>query len=205
MDNPEDITANMAAAMGFSSFGTQKPNKRRKFNASDNAVATTGSNMIPLGARKRNMDEIDLENDGDENEDRVVPTGQVVTERRAKTDFDEDSRSPYLDTSHRPATIVPGPADDFQSKIDAIIGGSANVQTSTSPSYSVTGGEQSSQDDHGRRYHNTNPDGRAVTKWWDNYYDPTSIINPWDALEKSNGLAPRGHWMSWDEAKAARP
>ncbi|KAL7624593.1 hypothetical protein AAE478_006160 [Parahypoxylon ruwenzoriense] len=79
MEDAEDATAAMAQAMGFSSFGTQNPNKRRKFNAHADAVvastsastsvvreAKSGSNTIPLGVRVRNEDEINLDSDGEE-------------------------------------------------------------------------------------------------------------------------------------------
>ncbi|KAJ2970546.1 hypothetical protein NUW58_g9662 [Xylaria curta] len=227
MNGADDDAAAMAAAMGFSSFGAQKPNKRRKFNPStdafiaptslpasmsasnstlpfhrysDNQVATAGSNTVPLGLRKKNVDEIDL--DGDEDEESR-PLGGQAAQRITADDAEEDPKPQYLDTSRPSAPIVADPAHDLLSKIDAIVGSSADAYTSPHPSSSVVGGGYPSQGGRGGRQRNTVRDGRSGTKWWEGYYDPAFITNPWDKLEKANGLEPRGAWVSWEEAKAA--
>ncbi|KAI1108286.1 hypothetical protein F5Y14DRAFT_93764 [Nemania sp. NC0429] len=234
-DDADTATA-MAAALGFSSFGAQKPNKRRKFNPSADAFVAsasgpalplhrhsgdhdntpfTGSNTIPLGLRKPNMntDEIDL---GDDDEDGEQPPPAVPATQRAATygddghDGDGDAEDPdsrYLDTSRPSAPIVAGPADDLQSKIDAIIGTStthAHALPQLSSSWAVDSSYpgRSGYGDHPR---NANRDTRSGGKWWEGYYDPGFITNPWDPLEKAYGLEPYGTWMSWEEAKAARP
>ncbi|KAI0116478.1 hypothetical protein GGR51DRAFT_319159 [Nemania sp. FL0031] len=233
MDDAEDTATAMAAAMGFSSFGAQKPNKRRKFNPStdafvapispsnsasisasalpfhrynDNYAATTGSNTVPLGNRRQNtnVDEIDLDDDDDnENGSQFSPKAQS-TQRITTDDDDEDPEPQYLDTSRPSAPIVTDPADDVQSKIDAIVGSSAGPYTPAQPSSSVAGSEFSSRGGRGERQRNINRD-KSRTKWWDGYYDPAFIVNPWDNLEKAKGLEPRGAWVSWEEAKAVQP
>ncbi|KAI1750203.1 hypothetical protein F4782DRAFT_256780 [Xylaria castorea] len=224
MDNSEDDdAAAMAAAMGFSSFGAQKPNKRRKFNPStdafvapkspsdphfyehaDNYITTTGSNMVPLGIRKKNIEEIDLE--GDEDEGPPPPDSQepYYTMADDDKDDDDDPEPQYLDTSRPSAPIVADPVDSLQSKIDAIVGSSADARISPQLSPSVVAGGQPSRDGRGGPQRNMNRDNHSGTKWWEGYYDPAFIVNPWDKLEKANGLEPRGAWVSWEEAKGAQ-
>ncbi|KAI0517413.1 hypothetical protein F5B22DRAFT_124188 [Xylaria bambusicola] len=225
-EDPDNATA-MAAAMGFSSFGAQQPNKRRKFNPNTDAfvapsssvtstsnsalhfhqhnegnghTATTGSNTVPLGVRKKNMDEIDL--DDDDVVEQLPSTGQTT---QPATADDEDPEPQYIDTSRPSAPVIADPADPLQSKIDAIVGSSKEIYTAPQlpPTYVASGG-YSSQASHGGRQHNMNRDGRSGPKWWEDYYDPTFIMNPWDELEKVHGLEPRGTWISWEDAKAAR-
>ncbi|KAI0407839.1 hypothetical protein F4802DRAFT_489252 [Xylaria palmicola] len=224
MDDAEDTAAAMAAVMGFSGFGAQKPNKRRKFNPStdafvasdslsastsalpsrrynDGSIATTGSNNVPLGVRKKNDDEIDL--DGDADEERISPEDETARQTTADND-DEDPEPQYLDTSRPPAPAAPDAAQDLQSKIDDIVGGSADPSTAPQLSFPVVDGGHSTRGGRGGRQRNANRDGRSGNKWWADYYDPSFIVNPWDKLEKAHGLEPRGTWVSWDEAKAAQ-
>ncbi|KAL8681846.1 MAG: hypothetical protein Q9186_002078 [Xanthomendoza sp. 1 TL-2023] len=76
----EDDENAMAAAMGFSSFGTQPPTKRAKIDhvtlSSGNGSAT-GGNTLPLGTPKRRQEKgggLGME----EEEDRKVSGGDVV-------------------------------------------------------------------------------------------------------------------------------
>ncbi|KAI1419528.1 hypothetical protein F5Y12DRAFT_243654 [Xylaria sp. FL1777] len=230
-DTDPDTATAMAAAMGFSSFGAQKPNKRRKFNPSTDAfvapsaaststsssalpfhryndddynlVATTGSNTVPLGVRKQNVDEIDL--DSGEDVEHLPAGGQAAQPTTADEDEDEDPEPQYLDTSRPSARVVAEPADALQSKIDAIVGSSADTYNPPPlPSSSVVSDEHSSRRGRGGLQGNMNRDGQSGTGWWEDYYDPAFIVNPWDSLEKANGLEPRGTWVSWEEAKAAQ-
>ncbi|KAI3319132.1 hypothetical protein HD806DRAFT_294487 [Xylariaceae sp. AK1471] len=206
MSDDEDTAAAMAAAMGFSSFGAQKSNKRRKFNPSTDAVvdeaASTGSNMIPLGMRKKNTDEVDLDDD-DVEEEHTASVSQAA--QGTTTDHDDEDPEPqYLDTSRPPAPIVPEPTDELQSMIDTIVGSSADTNPPPQVSSSVVSSGLSIRGGRGGRQRNMNRDGRPGTKWWEGYYDPAFITNPWEKLEKSIGLEPRGPWVSWEEAKAAQ-
>ncbi|KAJ8129145.1 hypothetical protein O1611_g4487 [Lasiodiplodia mahajangana] len=233
MDDAEDTATAMAAAMGFSSFGAQKPNKRRKFNPSTDAfvapispstsastsasalpfhrynanhAATTGSNTVPLGQRRQNTnaDEIDLDDDDDDENAAQVSPEDEAAQQITTNDDDEDPEPQYLDTSRPSAPIVADPADDLQSKIDAIVGNSAGPYTPVQPSSLVAGSEYSSRGGRGEWHRNINRD-QSGTKWWESYYDPAFIVNPWDSLEKDKGLEPRGTWVSWEEAKAVQP
>ncbi|KAH8157479.1 hypothetical protein CIB48_g10763 [Xylaria polymorpha] len=229
MDDGEDAAAAMAAAMGFSSFGAQKPNKRRKFNPSTDAfvaprspsaptsasgphsdehadfyMTTTGSNMIPLGVRKKNVDEIDLEDDEDEGH---LPPGSQEPQQTTGGDDnggEDDPEPQYLDTSHPSASIVDDPVDDLQSKIDAIVGSSVDAHASLQLSSSAIGDKQSSCGSHGGPERNMSRGNSSGSKWWEGYYDPAFIVNPWDKVEKANGLEPRDAWVSWEAAKGAQ-
>ncbi|KAI0193730.1 hypothetical protein EV127DRAFT_249377 [Xylaria flabelliformis] len=219
MDDSEDDATTMAAAMGFSSFGAQKPNKRRKFNPStdafvdsdpasasgphfykhaDSHITTTGSNMVPLGIRKKNIDEIDLE---DDDEGRLPPDSR---ESQHNITDDDDPEPQYLDTSRPSAPIVADPVDPLQSTIDAIVGSSADSGVSPQLSSSVMADGQPNRGGREGPQRNMNQDNRSGVKWWEDYYDPAFIVNPWDKLEKANGLEPRGSWVSWEEAKGAQ-
>jgi len=114
----EDEAEAMAAAMGFSTFGTQGPSKKRKFNPKIDAFVEgqdlssldkggkhgqgSGGNQIPLGKPRvfgvkketevlRNEEEILLGEDGDGDEDE----GPRYVD-------DEDEGPQYLDTSRPP-------------------------------------------------------------------------------------------------------
>ncbi|KAI0541445.1 hypothetical protein GGR58DRAFT_19651 [Xylaria digitata] len=234
-DTDTDTATAMAAAMGFSSFGAQKPNKRRKFNPStdafvasdspsnsaststlpfhrynenDNYAATTGSNTIPLGVRKQNVGEVDLDDDQDGVQ---LPSGGQAAQSIVMGD-DEDPEPQYLDTSRPSAPIVVNSADALQSRIDAIVGSSADAYTSpqlpphphSHPSSTIVSTAHSSRGGRGGHQHNLDREDRSGTKWWEDYYDPAFIVNPWENLEKAKGLEPRGTWVSWEEAKMAR-
>ncbi|KAI0466306.1 hypothetical protein F4859DRAFT_303345 [Xylaria cf. heliscus] len=229
MDDSEDATAAMAAAMGFSSFGAQQPNKRRKFNPStdafvapespsastsasgphfhehaNNRMKFTGANTIPLGVRKKNVGEIDL---GDDEDEGHLPPGSEEPQQAAvgNDNHDEDDPEPqYLDTSRPSAPIAANPADSLQSQIDAIVGRSADARAFLQLPSSVVGDGESSRGDYRGPQRNIDRDDRSGTKWWENYYDPSFIVNPWEQLEKAHGLEPRGDWVSWEEAKRAR-
>jgi hypothetical protein len=139
----EDEAEAMAKAMGFSSFGTQGPTKKRKFNAKIDAMVEgqelaaldrggkkgqgSGGNNIPLGkprifghAPKSNREEIDLDaEDEDDEEPAYIDTSLPPP---AKQEGSEEGEGPaYIDTS------LPPPNEDIsaaQEKIDAILANS---------------------------------------------------------------------------------
>ncbi|KAI0205727.1 hypothetical protein F4808DRAFT_242582 [Astrocystis sublimbata] len=219
-DGEDDTAAAMAAAMGFSSFGAQQPNKRRKFNPStdayidedaDHFITTTGSNMVPLGIRNKNTDEIDLDEDEDEGHTQPEPQHNTADGTDA-----HDYEPQYLDTSRPSAPVgVDAPAG-LQDRIDAIVDSSEVAQAPPPPIYALPGGgryEQytlpakpthSNRGGPGTHQRNMNRTGDSETKWWKDYYDPSFIVNPWEQLEKDLGLEPRGAWVSWEAAKAAQ-
>lgn len=218
----DDDAAAMAEAMGFSSFGGQKSNKRRKFNPGADAVVasdpnstlamqtssswgggpmSSGSNSTPLGIRAQNKDEIALDLD---NDDEGGESGPAIGAAATQDTVDKgDLESRYLDTS-RPSTLVSEePGDGLQTKIDSIVGayhGGQTQQPSTVPVFNPgtrgggRGGRGGYQSGRGR-------DRDQGKKWWEDYYDPSSNVNPWERLEQDRGLKPRGQWMSWEEAK----
>ncbi|KAH7040053.1 uncharacterized protein B0I36DRAFT_343856 [Microdochium trichocladiopsis] len=176
----------MAQAMGFASFGAQKPpsSKRRKFNPAADAVVaapelsipahkpppSSAANAVPLGIRPRatNADEIDLGDDDDDehNDETSAPTTTTTTTNTTSENASEA------------ATAVSGTGLD-----------------STGHSHSTW----ARRGGGGTRGRTGQP---AKPNWWADYYDPSSNINPWERLERERGLQPRGPWMTWEEAKS---
>jgi hypothetical protein len=136
-ESSEDEAEAMAKAMGFSSFGTQGPTKKRKFNPKTDAMVEgqelasldrggkkgqgSGGNKIPLGkprvlgvSSKSNQEEIEL--DEEDEEPMYIDTSLPPP---SKQDGSEEDESPaYIDTS------LPPPNDEAraaQQKIDAIL------------------------------------------------------------------------------------
>lgn len=204
----------MARAMGFSSFGAQ-PTKRRKYNhRADEAVVAApslpihqpsphGANAVPLGTRSQNKDEISLDDEDDDDAAAGGASAGAASTASAPTDaqgegsavaavdgLDEDPEPQYMDTS-RPSLPA---ADDTQSRIDAVVGGGGP-------------GEQRpaavAPESHGTGHHR----GRGGRQqggqpWWDDYYDPTANMNPWERLEKERNMVPTNVWLTWEESKA---
>jgi hypothetical protein len=136
-ESSEDEAEAMAKAMGFSSFGTQGPTKKRKFNPKTDAMVEgqdlasldrggkkgqgSGGNRIPLGkprvlgvAPKSNQEEIELEEEDEEPSyiDTSLPPPS------SQDGSEEDEGPAYIDTS------LPPPNEDAraaQQRIDAIL------------------------------------------------------------------------------------
>ncbi|KAI4599124.1 hypothetical protein KJ359_002082 [Pestalotiopsis sp. 9143b] len=186
----------MAAAMGFSSFGTQPSAKRRKFNStSDSFVAGSssssggdhgkGANALPLGTRPPAQ------------RPSQPPPQQQNANEISLDDDDDDPEPQFIDTS-RPSAPLPAPGDaSVQATIDSIVGSTG----APDPGEHHVGGGQG-----GHGGHRGGPRGdarRGGQPWYQDYYDPTANMNPWEKLEKQNGLEPLGNdWLSWEESKA---
>ncbi|KAK7977388.1 hypothetical protein PG988_004878 [Apiospora saccharicola] len=219
-DEWDEDTAAMAEAMGFASFGGQNhPSKRRKYNArADDAFvaggdestlpfhdAGSGSNNTPLGDRrqqpaskkqkKTNMNEIDLDDDDDEDQDGDNDGNNDAAAGASKgaDDAAQDPEPQYIDTSQ--------PPDQVQPDIDAIVGaGGLPAKPTWTPSAGRGGGH--TQSGPGRLRHGGAGDRNSDEPWWNDYYDPAFNTNPWETIEKAQGLEPRGNWLSYDESKA---
>jgi hypothetical protein len=145
----DDGSAAMAAAMGFASFGTQGPPKKRKFNPAVDAFVEgqdlekidrggkkgqgSGGNNIPLGKVRvlgaKVVDEaVDMEG-RETNEEEIhldmdddeEEDGAAVTAQDGEV---EDVPSHYIDTSLPPPTQE---AVDAQARIDAILAASESA------------------------------------------------------------------------------
>ncbi|KAH8803118.1 hypothetical protein F5884DRAFT_496574 [Xylogone sp. PMI_703] len=206
IDEDEEASA-MAAAMGFSSFGTQpNPNKKRKFNSATDAFVEgqqlaelyrggkkgqgTGGNQIPLGKprvigassenSKKNSDEIDL--------------GEDEEEEPAVEEKDEEEGPQYIDTS------LPPPVESqrkVQEQIDSILanaGSSTSGSTTLPPSQNHLRGPAS---DAGSIAGSSRPAQRGQRNefWYVGYYDPSFNENPWARLEQEKGLKTSGTWV----------
>ncbi|KAI1866239.1 uncharacterized protein JN550_007627 [Neoarthrinium moseri] len=202
----------MARAMGFSGFGTQPASKRRKYNPRiDEAVTDAapapglpvrhnqgkGANSLPLGVRRANKDEISLDDDDDDAAEDGAPAVVQQDEVRAGgarssngNDDEDDPEPQYIDTSRPSLPEV----DDVQSKINAIVGSTTDPAQPgpQGPFAGARGGHR--------------PGGRGGEReghvWYEDYYDPTTNMNPWEKLEKDLGLKPTNSWLTWEESKA---
>lgn len=158
----DDESAAMAKAMGFSTFGTQGPSKKRKFNPSTDAIVDgqalkeldkggkkgqgSGGNQIPLGrarvfgvAKTSNSDEIALdENDGDDEEPAIEAS---LPPPNLDADASEEEEPQYVDTSLPPPDEA---ARAAQERIDAIL-----AQASDPPDEIQQNISQSSQQNRG--------------------------------------------------------
>lgn len=204
MDDTTDIDA-MAAAMGFSNFGAQPGAKRRKYNPrADNAFVASsstsaslaseaqsasakGANAIPLGARSGNND-----SNNNNNKDEIS----------LDDDDDEGPGPQYIDTSRPPAPAEAATSLQdtaaAQTRIDTI------VEATKPPAHSHHGGRGGHRQRGGGRGGGGGGDGRHGGKlWYEDYYDPAFNMNPWEKLEKENGLQPLSNdWLTWEDSKA---
>ncbi len=222
----EDEGAAMAAAMGFSSFGsTERPNKKRRFNSHADAVVSgtlpaapaslpakpppsvraTGANNLPLHPRGPPLSA----------RGHGHPT-QGGSGNADEIDLGEDDESGGgADAS------ADGPRDGTQEDGDAR--GPQYIDTSREPgAYEDFGGSFEPQGQEwagaggpgapgrgGLRHRGGRGGGRGGyaapgrSQWWLDYYDPTSNQNPWERLEQSRGIESKGTWLTKPSAVAA--
>ncbi|KAH8677835.1 hypothetical protein BX600DRAFT_138462 [Xylariales sp. PMI_506] len=221
MDDLADTDA-MARAMGFSTFGTQPANKRRKYNPhTDDAVVAAptllpihnqgkGANATPLGSRSQNKNEILLEDSDEEGgtavgEERDAGTTLVTA---GHDDNDDDDPEPqYIDTSHPLQPLDPLEQNNVQSKINSIVGSAPSLSHNLGVAPHAATGLQNQEDDMvNRDGHQSGRKGarshQSRQAWWEDYYDPTANMNPWERLEKEKNMAPVDAWLSWEVSKA---
>lgn len=176
-DNDLDTSA-MAAAMGFSGFGSQNPTKKRKFNPNADAAtstlpkkpagySSTGANTAPLGQRRP----------------MTLPP-------------------PSSSLPQRPGGLV-GNAEEID-----LEDGEVNHDAASLLALGDAHGEENGpaakngNDDHFAPNHhrrqggrNSRSQGHPDTPWWENYYDQKCNENPWEELERQRGLSARGDWI----------
>lgn len=154
-------------------------------HASSAGLPARPSRDVSSLARQQNSDEIALDDDDD---DAADPEPQ------------------YIDTS-RPArrlSFVEREAREVQEQIDAIVTakvdetmaqaqGGAGLPVLPPPGMAVAPGVG-----YGQRHHHGGQHaerGAPGHIWWEDYHDPSFNQNPWEWLEKTRGLAPRGTWI----------
>lgn len=74
------------------------------------------------------------------------------------------------------------------------------TQTQSNPSLPARPPANASQQHRGAGRHQ----GRE-RDWWTNYYDPSSNENPWEILERKEGLEPVGSWLPRGHARGGAP
>lgn len=194
------------------------------------AASTTGANNAPLGQRRKMRlpppsaaGETDLGDFGREEEEKEE-------EDDGNVPGDEDAAR-YMDTSRPARGYLPEElaAIEAQGKIDAILGSGGIPGLPARPpppAAAAAGGEAASLSvghrfgpppppprQHGQRnnnkHHHRRPDEEGATgnktPWWQGYYDPQTNQNPWEALEKKMGLAPRGTWLPRNHNNEKKP
>lgn len=175
----DDTAAAMAAAMGFSSFGAQNPqSKKRKYNPNNDAVVSiehaehhgTGANSAPVGDRRAppaNADEIALDDkdDGANDDGDTVALGAL-----ASASEDASTAAPH-----------------------GIGVGIAGLPQRPAPPHGVFAGHRHARGGASRQasggHHGTNK------LWYVDYYDHFSNENPWAKLEEAAGLQPISTWI----------
>ena len=186
MEDPADDQA-MMEAMGFSSFGMQKPaNKKRKYNPNADASfekakkpvqSSSGVNSMPLGSSSQrqqpaaqpptNTDEISLNDDDDDEKENAEGT---------------------LEAAEHGSAAQIGAESNLLQPLPAHLAGLPARPANGAGSWPAThyGNQNTGRPDKG--VHNP--------LWYDGYYDHGSNENPWAALEKRHGLKPLGAWPS---------
>lgn len=203
-DSDEEADA-MAAAMGFSSFGTQGPPKKRRFNPNTDALVDdqelqaldrggkkgqgSGGNTIPLG-KQRIIGQKAIVNNEDE-----IDMGEG----------EEEAEPAYMDTSQQ-APLEEQEA--MQQKIDAILAGldqdaedgeDAFLSRDIEPTYPQAQHQLPQRPIHAPTGYATKDQksrvwGQRNELWYVGYFDPNFVQNPWAKLEREKGLQARGDW-----------
>ncbi|KAK2610168.1 hypothetical protein N8I77_003621 [Diaporthe amygdali] len=205
-------SAAMAEAMGFTGFGMQRANRKRKLTP----PAQTGANNAPLGKRRplnlpepvsgdasgANADEIGLDDDDDDG-----GAGLARDQQGGGEEFDADAAGPqYIDTSRPSRGYYPEELEDMQTqaRIDALTFADA---PSTTGHHQLPQKPPQQQGQHAGKAARWSG-GRAGSglPWWEGEWDPRLIDrmveNPWERLEKQRGLEARGTWPSKDRGAA---
>jgi hypothetical protein len=179
----EDESSAMAAAMGFSSFGSQGPAKKRKFNPKTDALVD-GQELEALdrGGKK-----------GQGSGGNTIPLGKARVFGQGPAPNDEialDEEPQYLDTS------LPAPADEareMQERIDGILAGLDEAEGGVvAPGPQHLAGPPSL--DAASVASTRGPRGQRNDLWYMGYFDAASVENPWARLEGEKGLEVRGSW-----------
>jgi len=212
----DDEADAMAAAMGFSSFGTQGPAKKRKFNPKTDATIDgelasldkggkngqgSGGNTIPLGksrvlgvsAVEQNADEIMLDEEMEDEEPAYIdtsqpPPDQAAQEAQQKIDaILAASQGPEVEVSGKvPHAPKPGPG--IGQYMAALHNQQQSLPARPPPQQLFMDNTTSVASSHQSRGRERNE------SWFVGYFDPSSIQNPWARLEEAKGLQPRGTW-----------
>lgn len=205
-DGDDADAAAMAQMMGFSAFGVQdRPQKKRRYNPladaatehqpsskqqhhhqqhrqgnSRGAASSTGSNATPLGATKR----------GAGGAASVHPPPPTTTTNTDEISLDDDEEA---DVAGDDAAVAAAAA--VESTPIASLPRPAGLPERPAPGVGFVG--MPPRRGHGELPEHTRDGGPSSGKaWYEDYYDPSSNENPWERLESSMGLSPRGSWLS---------
>ncbi len=167
----------MAAAMGFTAFGTKeqdRPAKKRRFDNTGGALgpASSGANSLPLHSRST----------ANSNKPEQEPS------TAEEIDLGEDD---VADNTH--ATHAVAPQQELPPHGINLPAKPTIPQYERHPGHFSRGGRRGGFGDGfgGRGGGDRDPSQH----WWIGYYDPSSNENPWERLEQARGLKPLGPWL----------
>lgn len=220
-DDDDQDAAAMAAAMGFTGFGNQRPAKR-KFNANADAavsssgekkggnVSKTGANNAPLGVRRP------LQLPLPSNPVPLGPIGVPASGNAGEIDLDEDvdatggdgrldtavaaAKNKFVDALRTPGGYQSEDTDSMVAQPPAhtiIDNGPPGLPSR--PSYQQNF-QRSQIHQRGKGGRGGGNEFRSAEEtgapWWEGYYDARMNENPWERLERDKGLQPRGAWLA---------
>lgn len=169
----------MAAALGFSSFGTQeqnRPSKKRRFDAapdsSSQAPGPSGANSLPVHSRA--MTSTVDSSTTPQNPAPVYPPGLEGLKMRVAA----TSPGGVL-----PEGWYPDP-DNPDHQVEEV-----------EPPIDVSHIAQAGRFAAAARHKAARPPSNVNPLWYVDYYDPSSNQNPWERLEQAKGITPVGPWL----------
>lgn len=169
----------MAATLGFSSFGAQEHNrqsKKRRFDAhaeGSSAASSSGANSLPLHPRETTTTAEASTAQGDHAP--VYPPGLEGLKMRIAA----SSPGGIL-----PEGWYPDP-DNPEHRVEEVEPPIKIPASQVRDRRAATAARLKA----GRPASGMNP------LWYVDYYDPSSNQNPWERLEQAKGLAPVGPWL----------
>ncbi|KAI0996655.1 hypothetical protein K3495_g11528 [Podosphaera aphanis] len=219
---PEDETASMAAAMGFTSFGSQLTKKRQFNHSADSYVegqhlthngqsskkdARSGGNKTPLGnprilsskkqtldLGKNNIEKAHLEEDHFRSE---------YVDGKRLGESESDGKNNQVVTEKSVKTFSKSAVPEPQT-----VALDVHAQTDHHNPRFFQGTLQRKENNQLNNLANScslhknlsgNHGKQEVQRnenWYDDYYDPSFNENPWERLEISMGLKSKGCWVT---------
>jgi len=193
-DDPD--SAAMAEAMGFTGFGMQRSNKKRKLTT---PPSQTGANNAPLGKRRPlNLPQPVLSGAGGDGGDGG--DGGEEDGNPEEIDLDGDDDEGDADAAGIQGNGGEGDADVVNERAVGALTVSDDAPATTGPQQHhhplpPRPQQQNHHHDASRR-----PGGgrQGQAPWWEGEWDPRLVArmieNPWDRLEKQRGLGALGTW-----------
>ncbi|KAH8760403.1 hypothetical protein F5883DRAFT_140097 [Diaporthe sp. PMI_573] len=191
-DDPD--SAAMAEAMGFTGFGMQRSNKKRKLTT---PPSQTGANNAPLGKRRPlNLPQPVLSEAGGDGDDGGEEDGNPE-----EIDLDGDDGEGDADAAGIQVNGGEGDADVVNERAVGALTVSDDAPATTGPPqhhHPLPPRPQQQNHHHDASRRPGGRQGQGQVPWWEGEWDPRLVArmieNPWDRLEKQRGLGALGTW-----------